>query len=311
MRDQNFDREMRQKAQQETLTASQHAQSRLAQAMRTGHTAMRQHRSFRPVWAAAAAVVTAVIIACTVQPPVDAWRRESAQTEQQASFVMANGEPSATPMPVTVPKGTAAASQAGRWIQVEALFANHTADIWLIDWQADAGENVPCSQPTELIWLETEITYTDAASWIVPKTLPLEEAGHEISWSYTPYRVVADVLHWVDEDYLHPGEEGYEEQQSLIEDAFSVGALILLTGDWPEGKSGEMQLVLPDSYRAAYPDADALDYYARIGALEKAETVTESLSCANTAAQTTPWQKSEEELRMLRAETSEQAAMFR
>ena len=84
----------------------------------------------------------------------------------------------------------------------------------------------------------------------------------------------------------------------------------MLTGDWPEGKSGEMQLVLPDSYRAAYPETDALEYYTKIGALEKAETVTESLKCENISEKTSEWLQTDQQIRMFRAETTGDAAMF-
>lgn len=310
MRNQTFDSQMRTRAQQETLTASQHAQIRLAQAMRRGHVQECKKRPFRPVWAAAAAVLAALVIMLTVQPPVDAWRRDGMQTEQQASFVLANGQPAATPVPVTVPKGTAAALQIGRQLQIKATFSNHTADIWLIDWQTEAENAVSLQTPTDLIWLETEIDYTDEASWIIPKKVSANEENRQVQWSYTPYRVVADVLHWIDEEYLQPGQDGYEEQQSLIEDAFSVGALILLAGDWPDGKSGEMQLVLPDSYQAAYPEVNALEYYTKIGALEKKETVTESLKCETGAGVKMEWTEADQNVRLLKAETTADAAVF-
>ena len=309
MWDQTFDHQMRKKAQQETLTASQHAQIRLAQAMRTGHAAAtRPLRSRRPALAAVTAVLAVLVIFLSLQPPVDAWRREGNET-QQASFVMANGEPAATPVPVTIPQGTASAFQIGRWIQTEASFANHTADIWLIDWEASIDHTASFKQPTDLIWLETEVVYQDVVSWIIPKREPLKDKTREIRWSYTLYRVAADVLHWIDEEYLQPGQEGYEEQQALIEDAFSVGALILLTGEWPEGKAGEMQLILPDSYLAAYPDADALEYYTRIGALEKTETVTENLPCENITGVMTDWPDDTQKIRIFKTETLGNAAM--
>ena len=56
----------------------------------------------------------------------------------------------------------------------------------------------------------------------------------------------------------------------LIEDAFVNGALILAPGDWPEGTSGEMQLVLPDGYQQEHPEMDALTYYMQNGLLELA-----------------------------------------
>ena len=61
------------------------------------------------------------------------------------------------------------------------------------------------------------------------------------------YRVDADVLHWMDGDWLRPGEEGYAAQQALITDAYENGALVLAPGNWENGMAGPMALVLPDA----------------------------------------------------------------
>ena len=73
--------------------------------------------------------------------------------------------------------------------------------------------------------------------------------------------MTADVLHWMDGDWLRPGEDGYAAQQALITDAYENGALVLAPGNWENGMAGPMALVLPD----ALGNVSALETYLAAG----------------------------------------------
>ena len=138
------------------------------------------------------------------------------------------------------PQGEAhAASERGVW-RAETRFFNDTQDIWLVSWAVDTAADM-LESPDELIWLEPGASCTDYAAW------PVEGEQETPTWQYTAYRVDADVLHWMDGDWLRPGEEGYAAQQALITDAYENGALVLAPGNWENGMAGPMALVLPDA----------------------------------------------------------------
>lgn len=165
------------------------------------------------------------------------------------------------------PTVTADAQLALDWARIQATLKNDTRDIWLVAWQADM-DGLPIEQPDLLIWLEPGAACTDRATWAALNGV--FETPARINWSYTGYRVTADVLHWMDGDWLTPSQEGYERQQALIKDAFENDALILSPGRWENGEAGEMDLVLPDAYLAAHPEQTALAYYLEKGMLEQA-----------------------------------------
>lgn len=263
MQNQTFDQRMRQKAQGERWGASAQAQGRLEKAMRKGVQQQKPAAASNGwpraiAWAAAAAAVVLMII--MIHPPADLT---------DGSAVLSAVGLGPTPVPVTVPQGTVDFTVENRMLKAQATFSNHTGDIWLIAWSADpSGDVRSVLEPTELIWLETGITFRDHADWRLNGQWT--EKAEETKWHFEGYRVAAEVLHWIEGEWLLPGSEGYEEQQMLIEDAFVNGALILAPGDWPEGTSGEMQLVLPDGYQQEHPEMDALTYYMQNGLLELA-----------------------------------------
>ena len=269
MQHQTFDEKMRLRAQNERFTPSARAQQKLEEAMRKGAIGMAKEERHRQRWprAAAFAALAAMMLLMVVmeRPPNDQWDKRAVLSAQEIS---------ATPLPVTVPEGELHMTVENRMLRAEANFSNHTGDIWLIQWNAEPSTSVErISAPTDLIWLETGITFTDTASWKMFSQW--EEQSAQSEWGYTGHRVDAKVLHWIEGEWLLPGEEGYEEQQMLIEDAFANGALILAPGDWPEGTSGEMQLVLPDSYQREHPEMDALSYYTLNGMLRRAVAFSE------------------------------------
>lgn len=257
---QTFDKRMRKQAQSESFTASARSQQLLKQAMLKGASSMGGKHSgaaWRRILAYTAVAAMAVAVIYMIQPPSDRWSRSAITSEHETI---------PTPVPVTVPEADFELSVANRMLQAQATFSNHTGDIWLLHWNAEPQVGVQrVKEATDLIWLETGISFTDEASWKLAGGW--QEQPVEAEWDYTAYRVADKLLHWVEDEWLLPGSEGYEEQQMLIEDAFVNGALILSPGDWPEGTSGEMQLVLPDSFQKEHPEMDALSYYVQTGIL--------------------------------------------
>lgn len=147
----------------------------------------------------------------------------------------------------------AALPERGVW-RAEARFFNDTQDIWLVSWSVDTASEM-LEPPDELIWLEPGASCVDQAAW------PVEGEQEQPVWRYTAYRVTADVLHWMDGDWLRPGEDGYAAQQALITDAYENGALVLAPGNWENGMAGPMALVLPD----ALGNVSALETYLAAG----------------------------------------------
>lgn len=149
----------------------------------------------------------------------------------------------------------------GREARADGSFVNETDEIWLIEWVSQLEGQQPRHR---LLWLEPGASCEDAMTWGTARE------GQTLRWSYRGYRVTADVLHWLDGDPLAPGEEGYDDQQDLMEEAHEAEALILAPGDWPGGQAGEMDLLLPDAYLAAHPGESALGYYLDKGMVEAA-----------------------------------------
>jgi len=260
MNHQMFDESMKKRAKAECFSASAQAQQHLQQAMRKGAAHMgakRGRMAWRRILAYTAVAAMAAAVVLMIQPPADQWNRSAITSEHETV---------PTPVPVTVPQADFSVSVSNRTLHAQAAFSNHTGDIWLIHWNAEPQLSVQrLSEATDLIWLETGISFTDEASWKLSGGWQAQPV--EAEWDYTAYRVAAKLLHWVEGEWLLPGSEGYEQQQMLIEDAFVNGALILSPGEWPEGTSGEMQLVLPDSFQQEHPEMDALSYYVQTGLL--------------------------------------------
>ena len=262
MNHQAFDAQMKQRAQKEVLTVNAEAQQRFQLAMQAGAQRMNQSRgriSWQRVLAVSAAVAMIAAAFFLIQPPSDQFNRTAVTSDQTIWN---------TPVPVTVPECTVSLSVSNRMMHAEATLSNHTGDIWLMQWDAQPIRSAQkVAGPTGLIWLETGIAFSDHASWKL--TGGWEEQPAQALWTFTGYRVAEKMLHWIEGEWLLPGSEGYDAQQMLIEDAFANGALILAQGDWPEGTSGEMQLVLPDSFQQEHPEMDALSYYVQTGVLIK------------------------------------------
>lgn len=261
MNDRRFDERVRAKTQKEVFTPTLEAEGKLAQAMREGTAewALQPRKkvvSLRRA-AASAAAVAAVLMLVFLQPFSDSKLGGERQ--------MTAAQPAFTPIPVTVPEVFINAMQTGACLDTSAAFSNHTGDIWIIQWNLGLkrDDHPQRTLPVKTIWLETGITYTDHEPvWYEEGDWP---SPVQVHCRYQAYRVTAKILHWMDGEWLRPGQEGYAEQQSLMEDALAAGAIILYPGDWPEGESGEMTLLLPDSLS----QEDPLAYYAENGMLER------------------------------------------
>lgn len=252
-----FDEQMRAAAQKEAFTPTLEAETKLAQAMKTGAVQWASKpgkRAFSFRWVAAGLAAAAAVFALIFWQPVS-------DSQLGREHQMVASQPGFTPVPVTLPEVFAQAELQGETLVTKASFSNHTGDIWLIRWTESVHSNAAsaCVGQPKTIWLETGITYTDEEKW---------PGGSAFSCEYQLYRVTARMLHWLDGELLRPGQDGYEEQQSLLADAADAKALILWPGDWPEGSSGDMTLLLPDSAPQSASENEVLAYYVANGMLE-------------------------------------------
>lgn len=265
-----FDNALRQRAAQEKFDATTRAENTLTRAMHAGRCKTQTEKTpgRRKQWMyaslAAGAACMAALVLLLAQPPAD--DRHGTSSIVSPAITQTVLSPAQQEYQVA-PTVEADARLTLDWARVQATLKNDTQDIWLVKWQADM-DGLPIEQPDSLIWLEPGAACTDRATWAALNGD--FETPRRIDWSYTGYRVVADMLHWIDGDWLTPSQEGYEQQQSLITDAFECDSLILSPGRWENGKAGEMDLVLPDAYLAAHPEQTALAYYLEKGMLEQA-----------------------------------------
>lgn len=281
-----FDEALRRRAQREKSALSTQAEERVARAIREGqaraasharaqgerdkaafvwpgeewqapHKPRRRITRLIPLITGAAACLTAMVL-WAARTPVDRVHESATDTglsTHNAAFEtvlpLADGTDGASALAPQA--GAAALPERGVW-RAEARFFNDTQDIWLVSWSVDTASEM-LEPPDELIWLEPGASCVDQAAW------PVEGEQEQPVWRYTAYRVTADVLHWMDGDWLRPGEDGYAAQQALITDAYENGALVLAPGNWENGMAGPMALVLPD----ALGNVSALETYLAAG----------------------------------------------
>lgn len=239
-----FDESLRRRAREETFEVSAQADARVTRAIRRGMRANRKTQ--RATWAVPMTVaVAACAIAAVVwltQPITDRTVSIEADFSSrvfETILPLTNGTEEENEKNSDIATDASAAVERGVW-RAEARFSNDTEDIYLVSWSVDGAVDL-LEPPDELIWLEPGASCTDYAAW------PVEGEQETPVWQYTAYRVTADMLHWMDGDWLRPGEEGYAAQQALITDAYENGALVLAPGDWENGMAGPMALVLPDA----------------------------------------------------------------
>lgn len=141
---------------------------------------------------------------------------------------------------------------------VQVDMENQTDETWLIAWHGRQ-EGFPFFRG--VAWLEAGAKYAACTGWRghMPKTGRIETC-------YTAYRITADMLHWV-EPPIPIGEDGYEDQQSLLQDGMDANALSLSACEWANGEAGEVRLMLPEAYLQTHSLESEIDYYVRVGAL--------------------------------------------
>ena len=285
MKNAEFDRELRRRAQEETFDTSPAADDQVARAIREGRCSMKKQGHARRnsgMRFVPAVVVTAVCLGVVVlwnaRPPIDRLQNDpfleaaTAPVTFETILPLASGA-AAEPRSALAPSGEANAKLEGGAWRVEARFFNDTQDIWLVSWTVDTAGDV-LEPPDTLIWLEPGASCYDCAAWTG------DAMAQPSAWRYTSYRVTADVLHWMDGEWLRPGETGYAAQQDLIIDAYENGALVLAPGDWENGMAGEMALVLPD----AMGNVSALDTYLAAGLIVEESGGTEGIQIKDGAA---------------------------
>ena len=265
MKNRVFDEQVRRKVQQESWIPTLQSRKRLMQAVQAGRTAEHPNCWKRYAAAACAAVLAAVLLVLMIQPPLDERKTEASQTD--AAFVMADGQPLETPVPVTEPEVHFSTQATERWMSATAVFTNHTEDIWLLTWNAlpplEHKDYQQAQKPTPYIWLEPGASYADSASVFWQGNESRQSV--EVLCSCSAYRVTADLLFWQDGPLQDAHGEDYADQQALLEDAFASGALMLYAQEWQAGTAGGVELLIPDRAREANPDA--LQYYIASGAL--------------------------------------------
>ena len=254
----NFDRRMRQKAQGENWQLKQDAQERLGEALdraRMQPSKPSRDRASAMGWKLAAlpwAVVGVIMLLLIPRQDVTDQGLAPQPAQQEISAAM---QPAA--QYARKPDVWFEASYINEEVRVDASFRNDTQDIWIVEWNAKLQDDDAAAG--SLIWLEPGAECEDAIIW------QTSEDAVDVEWQHACWRVTAKVLHWVEGDVLTPGQDGYEDQQSLMKDAMEAGALILAPEEWANGEAGRMRLPMPKGYEKE----NILQYYFETGALEK------------------------------------------
>lgn len=254
-----FDEKIRSRAQAEKMRLTVDAEERFRDGMEEAHIACAQCDVQKPgkkkalIWLVSAECILAALLIFALLPARDVTDQAGFPQETQAAI-------SAAMQPVTLPQVSFEGAALNGEVSLYGAFRNQSDDIWLVEWTAQFHGDAAQSQG--LIWLEPGAECTERIAW--------KKADGEtvITAAYRGLRVDARVLHWTEGGLLAPEEEGYQEQQSLLEDAFAAQALILLPGAWENGQAGPMQLVLPDRYRQEHPQQSAVEYYLSMGILK-------------------------------------------
>lgn len=258
----SFDEQMRARARQDDMRIRGDVEQRLVYALRRSAAGTPEKRRWKLILAVEIAMALALLM-LLVRPADD--------------ITCVGMLPQATNLPAMIPvtQGTvdgqpeifADITFTGDTVQLHARMTNaKDDDIWLIDCQAalDGADRQPARR---LIWLEPGAEYRQEYAW-----QGMQTDAAQVRWTFTGYRVTAHTLHWMDGQSF-PGDEDYEEDQSLLRDAFAAEALILHPGDWQSGQAGEMRLVLPDDQ-----PQDPLSYYIEKGMLTEGCSADETLT---------------------------------
>lgn len=273
MTNRELERRLRRLAQRETAQTTPAFDRAFARAMEEGKktaakTNPKRKNPLSRRWTLAAVCAAALVLVAVaaMRPLKDTRRGYVPTTELQGDLspLAAEQKPVSSPAPFV----QAQAKMDADALTVTVTWHNPTGDIWLVTWEPMPHPKdarwTQIRNPYPLVWLEPGTTCMDAAIWKLPEG---ESKPSSMAYSYEGYRVSADMLFWV-EDLLSPTDEGYGEQQELLEDAFANQALMLAPGMWESGEAGEMTLVLPVSYQRGHPEQTPLAYYVENGMLD-------------------------------------------
>lgn len=257
MNKRTFDEQMKTRAAAEEMSLRAQVQERFADAADLA----RVHPADSPVrrsWKVR--TLLALECAAAIALVLFLWPRQDV-TDQD---LLSQQDISSAMVPVTQPQYAKAPKvdfivDAGQTIVLKTDVKNETDAIWLVEWQGQMKDD--SASASQLLWMEPGTKCTERAWWQADGNIKLD-------MSYRGYRVTARVLHWMDGEWLKEDEEGYAEQQSLIEAAFEAEALILAPGIWLNGKAGPMRLVLPARYQKEHPNVTPLNYYLEKGMLK-------------------------------------------
>lgn len=278
MNNQTFDEALRRRMEKEEFVVNPAVEEQIRQTLRSpaarDETRRVARRSLRLVPAFAALMVTAAVALTLAQPPRDATNGQTSPVERPV-IAAATGAENRNVAFDPAPRVNIGVRYAGRKAEFTAEIVNHTQSTWVIQWGTSVEHHeqngwTQARAPEPFLWLEPGASCSDQAVWLAFESVPQTLA---CGWQYTGYRVDSGMLFWID-GYRQPGDEGYTEQQMLLEEAFNADSLLISAGEWENGEAGAVELVLPERYQRLHPGETALQYYLDTGALNE-NSVTE------------------------------------
>lgn len=248
-----FDQRMKQRAAQEKMQMEPDAESRMEQKLYAEPLPPRKKEmevNIMTLYAIIGGVAAALIVmlAFLCQPKPDS-----------TIGLLPSDLPVAQLIPVTQgkvdeqPVVSSDITFTGNVVQMTTWMENPVDDdIWLIEWEPtlEGAESQPARQ---LIWLEPGSIFSETYEWNTTGD------AASVRCPFTAYRVTAHTLHWF-------------EDETLLQDAFVAGALILEAGEWANGQAGEVTLLLPDLQQQ-----EPLSYYIEKGMLTEELSADEVL----------------------------------
>lgn len=273
MNNRTFDEALRRRLEKEEFEVNPAVEEKIRQTMRSP--VMRRgtrrvaRRSLRLAPVFAALMVTATVALTLAQPPKDATNGQTSPVDQPV-IVATTGVENTNAAFDSAPRVHIGVRYAGRKAEFTAEIVNNTQSTWVLQWRTSVEHHelngwTQAREPEQLLWLEPGSSCTDKAVWLAFESAPQTLA---CGWQYTGYRVDGGMLFWID-GYRQLGEEGYAEQQMLLEEAFDAESLLISAGEWENGEAGAVELVLPERYQRQHPGETALQYYRGMGALNE------------------------------------------
>lgn len=273
MNNEAFDAELRRKIQREKFAVDPAVEQKLKQVMNAprrddGKKYVRRSR-YRYIPMVATLALAAALVVAIIAPPKDTTHGTLPAEGEPATTVKAltSGETLGLHIAENAPSVKVSIRYIGQQVTFAAEIVNDTESTWLLNWnsglaQAEQNAIPEGGEPERLIWVEAGKTCTDSITWEVERTAPQIINCH---WAYTGYRVDNGMLFWIDSQ-LSPDDPDYQVQQSLLDDAFAAGLLIV---QWHSGEADTVSLILPEHFAQSEPETSALAYYLSTGVLDQ------------------------------------------